>query len=266
MNLAPLLNISPTEVEHHPSDIVPRATFAYISHEIQPYIDTLNNVTTVNGVIEWIKQVFGGDYADYKIDLIRNRLDRMGYGHLSDVDKAKHIASLSLINILMEGFFRRDISDVYLEPYGLFFSEPMITPWDLANNRIEEAIQLFGQPTDVLSMTVTVNGNNFTHELTRELAIGILAGAQEEDDIIISFNGIPLERDRFLESLYTNNVSPDVLDYEYSVKVYDLSYGFNTPDFMQGVLTAANWLDVDINDIIIDFINNKTGDPLRLVL
>lgn len=120
----------------------------------------------------------------------------------------------------------------------------IVTPWDLAKYRNEELTRLFGQSMNELNISVIDRSKNFfQHSLGEEIVYGILVGLEGRKDFKLLFLNNTLKLEDFTAKYsYAHS--------KYNVITNTNLYPFMTPDFIQGINTAALWLGVDPHTII----------------
>ena len=195
-------------------------TVVYINHLLQPYVDVLSQADSVESLIPWIQQVDPEDAPE-----------------------------------LIEGFKDKDLEDCkndilydlasYLDP-----SVEYRTPWDIATYRSEEAIRLFGEPSKTLPVVVTYGNNAYQHEFTEEMTYGVLVALDGNPNLSVSLFGYVLSRDD-LDFIFVIN-NENEADQKYVVNHNNEIIAFESNEFIQGVMTAAEWIGVDPHNIVND--------------
>lgn len=113
------------------------------------------------------------------------------------------------------------------------------TPWNTAGfvgqNQLEDG-------KIVVAVIVSNGPNNFEHVITQELAYGIFLGLYGQEGWELSINSITVTPELF----------SDVTG-QYSVTFEDREITFDTPDFLQGIITAGNWTGRDPQTIVTNF-------------
>lgn len=199
--------------DFHPSPIIN----VFIQHLLQPYRDVLAPADSKESLIEWVQAVL----PEHHEDIIAN---------LGDLDLEQ-----TKIQILHE-----------LEQYLVL--EGGRTPWDISSNRNEISERLFGPKSDTLPVHIVHGENIFQHDLTEELTYGILIGLVNSPDFAVYFFGIPLDHSQ-LDERYV------VQDEQLAAGNFAVNYGdsiitFTTPQFIQGVVTASEWVNTDPHTIV----------------
>lgn len=210
----------------------------YLAILLQPYRDELARATTVESIEAWIPQIFG-DYSDSVLESIR-----IMYKH-HDPDMALEDVRAEVIEAL-EGLLTN----------GLDWSQPIL-PWDLVKNRDDFTTQLFGPATDVVPVTVTINGTNYQHLLTQDLYYGILSVAGDNNQqLILSIADAQLSLNDF-GTRYQDNINA-----EYQATISTGTVFFNGSDVIRGVMTAAQWLGADPHIYVRNFVRLSDNTPM----
>ncbi|CAH6419783.1 Hypothetical protein HVR_LOCUS862 [uncultured virus] len=235
-------------------------TRTYIRSLILPYIEALDAAATIDQILDWIYQVFPVEIFNKLLKDIQNietikRTDKL--------DAAKTLIVLELIGILTRGTYENE--ELFIRNFMTGFD---ITPWMISKYRTELAQRLFGPASSVLPITVTVNGNSLEHEVNEEFAAGLVSVFSSPEWVPnttqnnVKFMNIELqERYTFNINLSQDNKKRNP---NYTVTIDLIDYVFDTPDFMQGVLTAIDWLGLDKGEVIQNFRNAHTKEPLQI--
>jgi hypothetical protein len=146
-----------------------------------------------------------------------------------------------------------------------------LTPWEIVEAISDGAGGLpdfFGtqvqHPPFRLPVSVRVHGNTFTHELTMDLAMGMLLLAQTARvNLEMTIYGEPLTY--FIEGqddLYLR-YGDEATEDESNIRMVGSPrrYYFFGTDFLQGIKTAAEWLGLDHHDYWDSF-QDGDGTPL----
>ena len=196
-------------------------TVVYINHLLQPYVEALSQADSVESLIPWIEQV--------------------------DPENAPEIIS---------GFEGKELEDCKNDIlYDLASNlnvggEDYKTPWDISSSLNEKAIRLFGQSSTELPIIITTGDNSFQHELSQELTYGILVALNNNPNFSVSLFGHELSRDEF-DFIYVKNNDEETRE-RFVVNHNGQLIAFGTNEFIQGVITAADWLDVDPHTLVTD--------------
>lgn len=242
-------------------------TYGYLSFLIQPYVEAIKDANSIESLNDWVNQVFDG----YLLQSIQNNIIDAG---LVDVRTMKYSIITTILSTILDAT-NRVIGNMHIN----------ITPWDvkfgLEQSYIPDEEELdeeeldiikekenihlgkfFGladgsyitQP-DLLPVTVTINLNSFTHNISYNHVLGIMAFYQ--------FMGQPISLTMFGYS--TDEYYPDIESMKslqgYFYTGYTISLTsqdkltnlfFSNQDFVRGLLTAAQWLDIDPHTYIKD--------------
>ena len=203
------------------------ATSAYLKFLLKPYHDALSVADSISALNEWIPLVLP-ESSEALIEAIADL----------DVEQAKLV--------ILETF-----ASTLVTPY-----DTSSTPWDL-NNRSKLAERLFGPSSDTVPVLVQTENNQFLHELTLDQTYGILIGLNDSPSFQLYISDVPITSDDYLE-IFNSSIAPS-----YVATINGEEYFFGDNQFVQGVITAAEWLDIDPHTIITDLIDadeygNKT--------
>jgi len=124
------------------------------------------------------------------------------------------------------------------------------TPWDIASEKSGEAIRLFGAPSKTIPIVVTYGNNAYQYEFTEEMTYGVLVALEDNPNFTITLFEYVLSR-KDLDFLFLIN-NEDEADQKYVVNNGNKIIAFNTTDFIQGVMTASEWIGVDPHNIVND--------------
>lgn len=205
----------------------------YMNSLLEPYVEALTAADTMEAIRQWVPLVLPGALGQELLDEIED---------VEDVGAAK----LSVL---------RFFGEMILLP-----QPERITPWTLASVRNDELTRLFGPASETLPVTAVVGPNNFAHNLSEEFTHGILHGIQDVAGFSLHLFGLRLTLDFF----------PDRKEgAPYTAAVQGADVDFNTPDFIQGVSTAAMWRNVDPHTLVTKLVQNgvdETGAPTETPL
>lgn len=215
------------------NDVDP-TSYAYLEKLLKPYADAIENVTDIQSIVDWVPMAFMGELAAGILSDLDNMLN---VEKSDDVDAVKY----AVIDYILGEIISQTIS--YLESQ----QSTTILPWS-----IQEAIKLDGElmritgitmETNTIPVNVTFDSNTFEHQLTQDLVAGIFAiyGAADQE-LQISIHGVFLTFESF------QSYTKENLNAEYTVKIGGTINKFNTPSFMQGVNTGAQWMNVNNRD------------------
>lgn len=194
-------------------------TGAYVKSLLQPYHDALMAADSKESLIPWVRDVVPA-HAEELID---------------------QMTDLSL-----------EETKLYILQHLLFYldAEEGRSAWDINEYRDDEAARLFGPSGKTLPVIVTIGGADFVHELTEELTYGLLVGLSDTLGITISMFGVPLDRNQPEFDPIHVVIDQDQTSERFVVDHGNESIVFTTPDFVQGIITAAQWTNSDPHTII----------------
>lgn len=257
------------------AELVLPVSQAYMETLLQPYADALSQLNLNDGVAElealrqWIPLVLPGEHGIELLNIINNN-EELITGLLDTTNPIFYIGEIRR-QILMY------IGSLLLEHVlGAIINQP-ITPWDLAKYRNEELTHLFGPGTDRLTVIININNNQYQeatalappnkeplalyqHVLTEEFTYGLIISLQDTKDFSLFLLGDVL--DDILDENVLENRFTDREQERYSRFVATTTYKqifFDTPDFIQGVITGAQWRNVDPHTIITKLSENNFG-------
>jgi len=194
-------------------------TSSYLKSLLQPYQEALSVADSIEALNEWIPLVLP-ESSEALIDAISNL----------DIEHAKLLILETLASVLV-------LPD-----------DTSADPWDL-NNRDEIGVRLFGPSSDTVPVLVQTENNQFLHELTLDQTYGILIGLNDSPSFQLYISGVPITSENYLER-FNSSVDPS-----YIAIINGEEYYFINNGFVQGVITAADWLDIDPHTIITELIS-----------
>ena len=192
------------------------ATAAYLRTLLAPYHEALTAADSIETLTQWVPLVLPENADELNAAIAE-----------LDVSQAKIVILLTLASILVL-------------PHN-----NLATPWDLVKDRSELATRLFGPSSTTVPVLVTVGPNSFTHDLTEEQTYGILFGIENSPEFLISTSGVKITPADY-QHLFIN---PDI-GHPFVAVINDEEIFFSTTDFVQGIITAAQWTNRDPHSII----------------
>lgn len=193
-------------------------TAAFLKTLLQPYHDALTAADTIEALTDWIPLVLPESAEALNTAIIESE----------NVEQAK----LTILQTL---------ASVLLDP-----DNTTATPWEINRNRNEIAVRLFGPSSDTIPVVIINGPNTFQHELTQDLMYGILVGLTGIPGWNITIGNIEVTRERYDPSYNEDQIE----NTSYAATVDDVEIYFNGVDFVQGVITAAQWTQRDPHTII----------------
>lgn len=210
---------------------------------IQPYADAIEPAQSIDDLKTWLNQVL---YEDEKTKIHNNKvIEAAGLSPQVKLTTAKNMIFEFLIDQMTNNFLHDEDFD----------GKWHMSPWELAMETYEPRVRFFGPSTDRLPVTVTIGNNSFTHLLTKEFAYGILKGLAHVHGYTLTFLNVPLTEDLF-------EYEPTKKEKRYTAIVNGTPVLFNAPEFIQGIVTAAQWRNVDPHIIVTSLVDNQNGEPI----
>ena len=207
-------------------------TQSHLNHMILPLIESINNAQSVDVLIQWVSSVLPG-----------NEEVIASLNTTQDVNAAKQ-------------YIIQYIAVELLNSTGK--SIQTITPWDLHSTRTDVLTQFFGPVTQTL--LITVNVGQHQHLMSQDLAFGIVL-------ILYNHQQFKLLLDDY--ELTINEMAIPYMTSEQNIKTYQLvtSIGditFNGAEVVQGIITAAQWLNVDPHTLVDNLRENTAEGQVLL--
>lgn len=197
------------------------STESYVEFLIFPYRAAIETVYSIAELKQLVPLVFHGLSQELITEL----------NLMTNVDDAKNY----IINRLKHVLVRSSSEETDYQPNNL-------TPWDLRKFRDEPMTRLFGQRADKLPIKVVIGQSTFDHLLTEEQTFGIVVGLENIPNFTFSLENIPINIGTFIKHRE--------FDFNYVATVNGTEYGFDSPDFIQGVSTAALWTNRDVHTLV----------------
>lgn len=244
---------------------VSNTAYGYLLFLIQPYVDILKDANSIESLNDWVNQVFDG----YLLQFIRTNLNGV-----NTVDELRYSIITTILSTVLDAT-NRVIGNMhfYITPWDVKFGleqsyipdEEELDEDELDIKKEEKNLYLgkyFGLKDgsymtrpDILPVTVTINMNSFTHDISYDHVIGIMAFYQ--------FINRPISLTMFgysADEYYPNiDAMKSINQHFYSGYTISLIsqdrqtiFFFDNSDFARGLLTAAEWLDVDPHFYIKD--------------
>ena len=210
---------------------------AYIETVIYPYTEVLEPAN-FNEIIKWLPEVFNYDDVDEIVNNILQDFD----DNFDDNSKAESAKS-TILNFIRANWLK--LLEVP-EDYD-------ITPWDLSGTRDQQIEQLIGPAEESLEIEVKIGPNKYSHVVTEELAYGLLLALDGHLEYLILMNGYELN----INDICHKYQRETGVNFNYSANVNGYDVVFDSEDLIQGVVTAASWINVDPHDIITNFMNDE---------
>jgi hypothetical protein len=229
----------------------------YVRSVIKPYVDVLSQVDinefdiAVGALKPWIESVLPGDNGTRLTDALtkgdiasllifnENEAEDIDpiYKPSTDVNIIKKQIVTYIGNLLLFGATENDID--------------LPNVWKLAKYRDNGLSQIFGEATDKLPISVMFEANSYQHLLTEDFTYGLLVGLSvcdnsDQPKFVVNLLGVNFDKTEIQKELELRRKSK----HKYQVLIGEIEFPFNTPDFIQGVSTAAQWHNVDPHQIV----------------
>jgi len=213
------------------------ATDAYINHLLSPYSGALTQAPSVEAIKQWIQAVIDGEVGV---------AFAAGLDEITDVT----VAAETILQSLRATY----LTQAFQDKVGV------ITPWDVAEQRTPESEKLFGPASKSIEVMVTVGPNHYAHAMTLPFAFGLLSVLQGQTQFTLSVAGVPII---YNEILLTHKFLDETQ--QFHVTIGGQAMWFSDPEFIQGIVTGAQWLNVDPKTIITDLTGLVEGErkPLQ---
>jgi len=208
----------------------------YLNNMLKPYEDALAPATEVDQINLWIPQIFQEKDLKNVQKAIHGKVD------IEDIKQA-------IVNFISGHL----LSIIKVEP-------KMITPWDLAGTRDALTTKLFGPGNSEIPIEVTVGPTTYIHFLSEEFTFGLLNILDTNPSYLITVGGTKIKSD----DIKRNYDPVNATEFKYEITTPLGLTRFYTPDFIQGIMTAAQWLNINAHTLVKDFkgIMNDTLIPL----
>lgn len=199
-------------------------TQAYVNALVKPYIDALSQADAKEGILQWLPLIFEGEYLEDTLVAVNKA---------EDIETARN----SVINIMIES-----LVDEAQETAG-----EIVTPWDIAAARDPQLVKLFGPANKQIPIQVAVGPNVYNHTLSQDFVFGILNVLNGNKQFNITLNGSQIP----LEELQMNYTAPkDTEGVAYKATLPQGPAFFNSPDVIQGIMTASQWIRADPHTLV----------------
>ena len=202
---------------------------------------------------QWIDTYVSAELADHAKDYATRTVNNYRTGQVGP--------NMTESEAYMTGFIEGMASDLF-DQAGQRANELrswIIIPWDVRNAIATDQSwnQMFPGDDRSLPVQVTINGLTFEHSLTDEFVYGLLDFYQaanqqppilslygEKFDRIYNLDGQEQLDDRYSSEHY------DEGDLPYMVRVGGQSKSFDHLEYLQGMKTAAQWLNMDVHALV----------------
>lgn len=226
----------------HPDVSFSIPTIIYIQSLLLPYAQAIDQATSVEAIKQWIPEVFPGELSKHALAEI-DKVVRKLFNNFTDSSEAITAAKTAALEYIIAEIIeisgnraRRDLGDIF----G--------TPWDVQTAILadDDLNKMFAIHDNKLPITAVVNGQVVNHELSEEFVTGLTAFEKTSlGDFDIRVFGQPALLPGYRRySGYWAQEDGKVYKYHFTTSD-DTVYYFNTPEFIQGFLTGAQWTGVD---------------------
>ena len=214
----------------------PAVSQAYMNDMVKPYVDALKQAESKESIQLWLPLVFEGDYLLQMTEVVDKSID---------VESARNMI---IRNLIYNIYAVASVKD-----------QNIITPWDIAQYRDEQLTKLFGPGLTTLPVRVSVGGKTYAHELSQDFLFGLLSVLSQNVEYVFTMSGTPITIDD-ISLQYSPNQKM-----KYSADLPCGPVAFESPDVIQGVMTAAQWLKSDAHKFVTD-LTTITTDGKRTAL
>lgn len=238
-------------------------TIAYLQHLFTPYAQALDQATTSESILEWIKVAF-----PQRMDMHLTSVAEEAQGQAQNEEEALTAMKYTIIDHLI-GLLLDDISvDIRA------IRSRQILPWDVARtiSNDEDYSTMLGTQGPNLPVQLDVNGQTFTHEVSEEFMAGLYSTyrANNMTPPTTTMYGAKLSGEfdlRHPENMGSEDA--EMIEEGRHVEFYEdiptwsveiggelKTFGLSDLDFLRGAQTAAMWMNVNSHDLI-----QKLYDP-----
>jgi len=133
---------------------------------------------------------------------------------------------------------------------------PNFTPWDFASKRKDIYRSIFGPLTNTINVKLEESATHISTviNISEEQAAGILLTLPDRMKFKLKIRDAEISKQDFEKYIlnYRFNMYPGPGEPSYTVDIRNSTFVFSTPEFIQGALTAIQWIGQDQNQIIKD--------------
>jgi hypothetical protein len=235
----------------YPGTVCHMTTIRYIQYlleKVTQKIEHAKDILSLTNILEGqLSPLFGGITQPDDVILIRDRILRQDTDVIT-VDSFKEaVVDYTIINFIQTAGGGEEM-----------IHDGAITPWDIRKSITgNEDIASFYETNsreNTLPVNIMVKDKIFTHEMSEELAYGIFISS-----IVITGKNYPMTM--FVAAIteipprFTGVIVPQT----YTIKLGTNTYTFETSDFIQGLLSVAQWEEKDHHRYWADFFMHKDG-------
>ena len=216
------------------------STTATLKAMLQPYANAMAPATTLEQLVQWVRQVFTNEeLRDYIESTLYDRDD-------TDRDPKR----------LQQAVLRAMLDNIYN------YKPEYLTPWDVIRTGLFPTI-------DNITVTITIGPSNYDHIISQDLAEGLYMIIRHYPHIQMSIYGEIVNEDVFTKGFFTSKtmMSSDFY-YEANLIINNINHHvfFSSGDYIQGINTGALWVGLDPKLIIVRLIkfDNYTQQQIPL--
>lgn len=230
------------------------ASITYIQNMLLPYADAIEKGEDKESIVSWVREVFDKSVADILLNDIADDIALLKYDIISGL----------VIRLL------RQVVHVYVKDVD---NSPLL-PWDIqtALSENKETAKIIGldindkTSLELLPVTVTFGPQQFTHMLSEEFVAGLLLFSDPSVgnyDFHVTMYDTPIlpfmrPQEDITNRFILRDMEKDLN--RYRVTVNNITYVFDTPEFIQGFATGAQWASTDPHQYLSHLIQrNKQG-------
>jgi hypothetical protein len=227
----------------HPS------TIYYIESILEPYNEAMKNATTIDQLIDWIPLAFPEPMRTQLLNIVEG-VKAMILNEETQISVAKDF----IINFFLHEFVEKSYETIF---------GSIVLPWDIINIiNHKRWNSIFNVTSSLLYINIWLNDEEYTHEVSFELAMGILAFKLNMNyayDVVLF--GSQLESKIVLDR-FTHEDLQQFLKYRIWINGTTEYIYFDTAEFMQGFISGSLWIGINPHDLIIslDFFDSNNTD------
>lgn len=212
----------------------------YIQSQLNRVADTLAQAGTKEALLQWLPLVFIDNYLPVIQQSVEDSVD---------IESARNI----VVAILHSTWI--SLADE--------IAVRTITPWDLSASKDEQLVKLFGERSTTLPVSVVVGANTYNHQLSQDFMFGLLAVLNGNDQFRFFIGESPVT----INDISANYTVDDVMiNTAYIANIGNVGpVAFRTPETIQGVITAAQWINTDARKLVSDFSGMVNEQRIALV-
>jgi hypothetical protein len=228
-----IIEVEPAATEVPVDDDVIQAfirpvTRAYVDSMVEPYLTALSAADSTESIRTWLPMILQDPYLEEITTMTSD---------ITDVEEMKALFVQYLTGKLFELAHAQTYQDML-----------PILPWDVARIKDPLFTKLFGEPSTTIPVQVTVGPNIYVHMLSQDFTFGLLSALCKDTSYSFKISGVELDITH-LQSRYEPNAEVQHL---YAATFPTGKAEFDTPETIQGINTAAQWLNIDSRTLVKD--------------